>query len=150
MGLWWRDVVRTYEGNHTVEVEKGLICGMFILDPVLEKNSILVTIESAVIILAGIFIGLGLLYKVTNVNYKEEDSMGETPENSTSENSTPIVLQGSPGVPSPPGGPDPKDPDDWKNKLKKICSLWCCSITRNCCRSGDLLFISAMWGRWGR
>ena len=30
MGLWWRDVVRegTYEGNHTVEVEKGLICGM--------------------------------------------------------------------------------------------------------------------------
>jgi cytochrome c oxidase subunit 3 len=38
MGLWWRDVVRegTYEGNHTVEVEKGLICGMvlFILSEV--------------------------------------------------------------------------------------------------------------------
>jgi len=38
MTLWWRDVIRegTYEGNHTVEVEKGLILGMllFILSEV--------------------------------------------------------------------------------------------------------------------
>src|SRR5271165_6867082 len=32
MILWWRDVIRegTYEGNHTKEVEKGLVLGMLL------------------------------------------------------------------------------------------------------------------------